>query len=176
MIKISIIYILVLILIIVISLNSSFNYKSNQSQIVPQGVPLPGDYTITAYFHDINYYNTFHEWHTGIDMIPSTIWIKNHNNEEVFLHSTISGTGYTYTEKCTGNAALVINSNYIIYLGHVKSFLFNNGDTISFGQKIAIMGESGELGKCITGPHVHYQIFKKIDNNFVIIDPITYLN
>lgn len=146
-----------------------------QQSIVPQGSPLPpGAYVITAYFHDPAYFKIFHKQHTGIDMVPSNY--TQSSNQVVLLHTTIDGIAYRYTDSCSGNAVIVINSEYIIYLGHIQTFLINNGQNVHYGDTVATMGESGKLGECVTGAHVHYQIYKKENGIFTIVDPLPYVN
>ncbi len=159
-------------ILFIISLPSSQPKSfSTTSQFIPNGVPLPGAFIITAGYHDPSYVKIFHKEHTGIDLIPAPPY-KN----PVILHSTISGIAYHYSEQCSGNAIIIINPQFIVYLGHIASFLVPNQSHVSYGENVATMGESGELGVCITGAHVHYQIYKKVDGKYMIVDPTGYIN
>lgn len=144
------------------------NYTNNSK---PFGNPLGNiPYMITATFHDPQYFTAFHKEHTGIDLVA-----KYPSTSPITLYSTLNGILYTSDNACSGEAVLVKNSEYIIYYGHIKTVLKKPGSKINRGDKIAIMGESGELGKCVTGVHVHYQIYKRVLNDWMIIDPSHYL-
>jgi murein DD-endopeptidase MepM/ murein hydrolase activator NlpD len=137
---------------------------------VPSGSPFLAPYIVTAYYHDPSYFAEFHTQHTGIDMVP-----KDMDESKGIIYATMSGMGYYYHEVCSGNAVIIEDADYLIYFGHVAEYLFPDNTEVVKGQPIAMMGESGELGVCVTGPHLHYQISEKIDGVFQIINPLPYL-
>ncbi len=161
------------IVIVTMILLYSLGYFKNISYIFlpngrPNGSPIHGSYIVTAYFHDPRYFKIFHHQHEGIDLVP-----KNASN--TFLYSTINGIGYNNYDVCGGNSVIIKNLNYIIYLGHIKVSYIHSGDEIHYGEKVAQIGETGMFGVCVTGVHVHYQIYKNEDNNWVIVNPYPYM-
>lgn len=139
----------------------------------PSGSPFRGAYQITAYFHDKGYFQTFHHDHTGIDLIPLTSPHEPTTNP-VLLHATISGIATWYHEACSGSAVIITNDTYTVYMGHIASYLVQNNTAVKKDQNVAIMGKSGQPA-CITGPHVHYQLYNRIKGRMILIDPLPYL-
>lgn len=62
-----------------------------------------------------------------------------------------------------GNYIKIVKDDLLIVYAHCSKTLVNKGDKISSGQKIALMGESGNA----TGPHLHFEVRK----NGLVINP-----
>jgi murein DD-endopeptidase MepM/ murein hydrolase activator NlpD len=58
------------------------------------------------------------------------------------------------------------NGYFSIYL-HLSSAAVNAKDPVLVGDKIGVSGETGAPG----APHLHFEVRKKIDNNFIAVDP-----
>ena len=141
--------------------------------MIPQEFPIPnGEYTLTNNYYDYNYYLQTGFWHTGVDLIPNANWYKDHPNQSVVnLVSTMYGKLiYAYSD-CGGYAAIVENSEYIIYLGHIDHFLVKDGDVVTRNTPIAVMGNSGS---CQTGKHVHFEIHHLMNGKWELVNPNDY--
>lgn len=139
----------------------------------PNGFPLPhGEYTITAGYFDPSYFLEFHREHTGVDLIPNAQWYKIHPHiRNIILTSPLNGKFLQYHSSCGGNAAIVYNKKYQIYLGHISASLKQNNDIVRQGDPIAYMGDTGS---CATGKHVHYEIKELINSKWILQNPLDY--
>lgn len=99
-------------------------------------------------------------FHDGLDIAGSY-------NDPVFVTAdgTVRITGY---DRSKGNHIIVKHANGLStgYL-HLNKILVEEGDTVSKGETIGLMGSTGRS----TGPHVHYEVIK----NGTIIDPLPYM-
>ena len=129
----------------------------------------------------------YQEWrgrgHAGIDIGSNGAGPGVHN-----IIATVSGTIYSVTTGCNdngyygnscgggyGNHVIMTTSdgNYIIY-GHLaaNSITVKEGDTVSQGQVLGKMGNSGSS----TGTHLHFQIDVGGYANSYAVDPTTYVS
>ncbi len=99
--------------------------------------------------------------HKGIDIArPSNYTIKAADNG-VVVYAGNKGDGY-------GNKIIVDHQNgYRTMYAHLASISVSNGQTVSRGSKIGIMGRTGNS----TGIHLHFEVYQ----NGKIIDPLSKL-
>lgn len=159
---------------IVEQLNKSFNtdeklideLKTTKDKIeevvnaIPTLVPASGK--ISSPFgmriHPIKKVNKIHE---GVDISASSGDPILASASGIVEYSGYSN-GYGYNVKINHN-----NGYHTIY-AHASKLLVKNGEKVSKGQKIALVGSTG----LSTGPHLHFEI--RINNNPV--DPTQYVN
>lgn len=101
------------------------------------------------------------EFHQGID-------ISNQTGTPIY--ATAAGTVIT-TDYDTGYGKRIIirhGSGYETLYGHLYSYQVRVGDTVSKGQIIGLMGNTG----ISTGPHLHYEV-RTVDGK---VNPASYLN
>ncbi|WP_227375706.1 M23 family metallopeptidase [Haladaptatus halobius] len=93
-------------------------------------------------------------FHGGVDI--------GHNGEiGTPIYAARAGTAYTaYDSGGYGNYVYIVHGNgYETEYGHVNSFAISDGQSVSRGQHIAGMGDSGNS----TGPHLHFGIEQNND-------------
>lgn len=83
-------------------------------------------------------------------------------NSKAVLRSPIPGQLTTYTDQWFNTTIRIENDEWIIWLLHPRSFLLEEG-TVKSGQSVGVMGDIGNA----TGPHVHYSVYDKVNENFV---------
>jgi len=97
--------------------------------------------------------------HTGIDL-------PRRNGLTIYVAA--SGIVHTTTMRGYGYTIIINHGNgWETYYAHLSRFLVNDGDYVSQGQAIAIMGSTGWS----TGTHLHFEIRK----NGVPLNPLAYL-
>lgn len=110
------------------------------------------------------------DYHKGIDLIAN----PNNRNEEIlaFADGVVTGVQKTGAQYKTACYVRIKHSNgyYTLYY-HLKSgsIVVNKGDTVKKGQKLGIIGATGQA----TGVHLHFQIDK--GSSASAIDPYDYL-
>lgn len=68
-----------------------------------------------------------------------------------------------------GNSILVKHSDeYHTEYNHLSEILVKNGDTVKCGDVIGYVGSTGKS----TGPHLHFGVIKRVDNELVYIEPV----
>lgn len=129
--------------------------------------PLKDKITVTSKYgkrvHPVTKKNTFHY---GVDAVSST-------SKDILATSDGKVVKVVNTGSKGGTMCLIRlqHQDYQSAYYHIKSgsSLVKKGDWVKKGQKIAIMGNTGN----VTGTHLHFQIDK--GNNTTAIDPIDYL-
>lgn len=136
-------------------------------------VPInSGSIKITSYYGDRQYYyqsKLIKDFHNGIDLVPSPC-----NNNEILAFAdgvvtSLQKTGTQYGKMCYVRIKHN-NGLYTVYM-HLKnnSICVNVGDKVRKGQKIGVIGTTGQS----TGIHLHFQIDKGSSNTS--INPYDYL-
>jgi len=98
--------------------------------------------------------------HRGIDLVSSNRTIKASDNGKV----TFAGTKDSY-----GNVVIIDHGNgYETLYAHMKSISVKKGDTVLKGDKLGVMGNTGNS----TGVHLHFEVLKNGKHQ----NPISYLN
>ena len=136
-----------------------------QSAVASSGWVLPvakGAFRPSAYFHQYGPYWTWKGWHTGEDFAAPT-------GTPVLAASSGTVIRDEYNSSY-GNLVVLSHPNGLQswYAHHSKVFV-NVGDTVSAGEKIGEVGETGN----VTGPHLHFEI-RKADGQS-LLDPKNYL-
>lgn len=124
--------------------------------------PLPGYSYVSSYYGQIRNINGVKDVHTGIDIpAPKGTPIKAANYGTVKYVKFYETVGYGYH--------LMIDhggGNYTLY-GHCSKILVSEGQKVSKGQTIALVGNTGRS----TGPHLHFEVYI----NQVRTDPQKYV-
>jgi murein DD-endopeptidase MepM/ murein hydrolase activator NlpD len=94
--------------------------------------------------------------HNGIDIIPT-------DNSDWTIYAPIDGLFQTFYDGSCGNGLRIINGTTTVVICHTAKYLIASNTKIKRGDKIAIMGTTGNS----TGPHVHFALFV----NGVDVDP-----
>ena len=168
-----------------ISDNTAYWWPIGGSEIeTKNGVQFAtGDPTSTLITSPFGYQEWRGRGHAGIDIGSGGAAPGVHN-----IIATVSGTIYSVTTGCDdngsyrndcgggyGNHVIMTTSdgNYIIY-GHLaqNSIVVHEGDTVSQGQVLGKMGNSGSS----TGTHLHFQIDVGGYANSYAVDPTTYVS
>lgn len=127
------------------------------------GWPLQGYYAISSYFgwRESPMGNGTGMRHTGID-IPAPMGTPVYSaTDGVVIKATWDNTGY-------GNAVFIRYGNGItIIYGHNSQLLVSEGQTVSKGQVISLVGSTGYS----TGPHLHFEVRE----GNVPVNPLPYL-
>ena len=136
-------------------------------------VPLKTDKVhITSYYGNREYWyqgKLVKDFHNGIDLVPSPC-----NNNEILAYEdgTVTSLQRTGEQYGTGCYVRLKHSNglYTLYY-HLKSgsVCVNVGDKVKKGQKLGIIGTTGQS----TGIHLHFQIDK--GSASTSINPYDYL-
>lgn len=99
--------------------------------------------------------------HTGVDIAaPTGSPIYAADGGTVIFSGWESGYGYL--------VKIDHKNGYVTYYGHASKLLVKVGDKVYKGQKIALVGSTGNT----TGPHLHFEVRK----NGVPVNPLPYLN
>lgn len=136
-------------------------------------VPLKTDkINITSYYGNRQYWyqgKLVKDFHNGIDLVPSPC-----NNNEILAYEdgTVTSLQRTGVQYGTGCYVRLKHNNglYTLYY-HLKSgsVCVNVGDKVKKGQKLGIIGTTGQS----TGIHLHFQIDK--GSGATSINPYDYL-
>ena len=131
-----------------------------------------GNIKITSYYGNRQYYyqgKLIKDFHNGIDLVPSPC-----NNNEILafadgIVTSVQKTGVQYGTACY--VRLKHNNGLYTLYYHLKSgsVCVNVGDNVRKGQKLGIIGTTGQS----TGIHLHFQIDKGSSNTS--INPYDYL-
>lgn len=164
------------------SVHASSQNDDNFADVsIPQQNPFGGSglsyVTITAYFHDPNYYLTFGKIHTGIDMVPNDTYFQNSKTYKTTVKmvplSSLSGTVDYYVDGDRGNTVVVTNSqNSLRALSlHLSQVFVSSGQTIKAGTPLGVMGHTGFA----TADHLHYEIQINDNGVWTPVDPLPYI-
>lgn len=109
--------------------------------------------------------------HHGLDIaIPFYRWpgTKEFNGAPVYVLAATNGVAYSYESSGGyGNYVVIVNDQFTTRYAHTHENLVENGEVVSAGQPIAIVGSTGVS----TGPHLHFEVWV----NGVAVDPLKYL-
>ncbi len=149
---------------------------------IPELNPLGGDglsyVTITAYFHDPQYFAQFGIEHEGVDMVPNSTYYEKSSvykkySPNVIVYATNNGTIQYFTDQYGANVVIDENSEGNLqseYL-HMNSVFVHSGETVTAGTALGTMGDTGFS----TGAHVHYQINVNQNGTWTPTDPLQYI-
>lgn len=109
--------------------------------------------------------------HHGLDIaIPFYRWpgTREFNGAPVYILAATNGVAYSYESSGGyGNYVIVVNDQFTTRYAHTHENLVENGEVVTAGQPIAIVGSTGVS----TGPHLHFEVWV----NGVTVDPLKYL-
>lgn len=133
---------------------------------------------VTSYFHDTNYFNVYHRWHEGMDLIPNNNYYLNNQayqkRKETVLFATCTGNAISSIDSQGANYIYLLcaDNRYAVFYVHNKYNFIPRGEKslVFAGQPIAVMGSTGNS----TGAHVHYAIKDIIISKY--INPIVLIN
>ena len=151
---------------------------------IPQKSPLGGigmEYTtVTALYHDPDYFKEFGFEHNGIDLIPNENYYRNSKAYkllgDIVIIATLSGKACSSGNIESGfrtEIYSVDNLYYTTYLHDKFNFIpLNTCKSITAGEPIGIMGSTGFA----TGAHIHYMVHIKNEaGEWKDINPIKFL-
>ncbi len=149
--------------------------------VIPSQSPFGGQgmsYTaVTAGFMDSGYFLRFGKNHTGIDIVPTQTYYENsqeyQQNKKIIIYATHTGKATYYVDEEGGETVEVLNNAgdlKTMYI-HFKDVYVKTGDSIQAGTPLGEMGDTGFA----TGKHLHYEIRMKDANNWLPVNPLTYI-
>lgn len=157
-------------------------YNSNITDTVKSSLgfsyPIKDPYVVTAGFKDSNYVEG--STHYGVDFVPLSdisilsssegIVTEAYNDcpQQGYLGNSCGGYfgNHVYVE------TTVEDVNYRLIYGHMSEVNVNVGDTVTNGQKIGVMGSSGN----VTGAHLHFEVqIESAQGVYTSIDPMPLL-
>jgi hypothetical protein len=94
--------------------------------------------------------------------------ISSDKDSSAILQAPMPGEVRTFTDRWHNTTIRIENEEWIIYLLHPRSYIVKEGE-VRRGQAVGVMGAVGNA----TGPHVHYTVYDKVNDNFV--DPREFL-
>lgn len=122
------------------------------------GLPLVG-YTVTSRYGPREGNEIVSSNHGGIDIGA---------NEGTAFVAAMSGTVIEASgEGSFGNHIYIQSGDVVTIYAHCKTLYVKNGDSVTTGQKIGEVGQTGNA----TGPHLHFEIRKagrKVDPEYVL--------
>lgn len=134
--------------------NLTFNYsETNKPKTIFFIPPVKGVVT-NSYNPTLNHY--------GIDLVaaPNEVVLAIANGTIILSNWTLE-TGHTLS--------IQHENNFISIYKHNSKLLKRQGDRVSAGEAIAIIGNSGEL---TTGPHLHFELWQ----NGNAVDPAKFIH
>ncbi|NCN58298.1 M23 family metallopeptidase [Candidatus Microgenomates bacterium] len=148
---------------------------------VPGQIPLGGSglefSSITAGFMDPVYFLSFGMNHTGIDLVPNARYYANSpsfkEHHRVIVYTTHSGKVIAYIDGYGGETVEVLagDGKLKTVYKHMKHVFVSSGADVQAGSAVGEMGMTGFA----TAEHVHYEIRLKSGNNWVAVNPLTYI-
>jgi len=143
------------------ALEMVFMNRNLLDKVLPGGRPV-NDGWLSSYFgYRADPFTGRREFHQGVDIAGSL-------GEPVMA---VAAGIVSYAGKRSGYGNLVeINhgNGFITRYGHNATVLVAEGDTVSKGQVVALMGSTGHS----TGPHVHFEVWR----GGRVVDPLKYLS
>lgn len=146
---------------------------------IPSQNPLGGQgmsYTsVTAGFMDPSYFLQFGKNHTGIDLVPSTTYYANSSayqeNKKVIIYSTHIGKAKYYIDGEGGKTVELTNGDLKTIFIHFKEVYVETGGDVQAGTPLGEMGSTGFA----TGDHLHYEIRIKDEDEWLPVNPLSYI-
>lgn len=137
--------------------------KTLKDAFVPFGSPLNNPSAILTQGYGVGTHAPAEIW-GGIDLAISVEGGET-------LYATHSGTVTAVPNSSPGgNCILIANEYYRTTYCHMASFVVKTGDYVERGHIIGTLGSTGNS----SGPHVHYEVWKKIDGKEVNQNPLDY--
>lgn len=97
----------------------------------------------------------------GMRMHPITHKLSHHDGVDIALKegtpikASLGGkVVFSGEQRGYGNVIIVKNGEYEMVYAHCSKLLFNKGENIKKGEKIALSGNTGHS----TGPHLHFEV------------------
>ena len=130
-------------------------------------LPLEGDMTVTAGYHDAAYEESFGQVHEGVDFYAPQGTTVFAVADGVVQQVIDGGLGYSY---------IIVAHEFEMFsvYGHLSGFAVEEGDAVTAGQPIARSGGTPGTrgaGFFTTGPHLHIELWQ--DGTYV--DPLQFL-
>ena len=129
-------------------LNSVLLEKSLMEESKPNGYPVDGGWTSSAYGQRIDPFRGVKAWHAGIDITSV--------NKESPVKALASGVViFSGERQGYGKMVEIDHANgYVTRYAHHRELLVKEGTIIKKGEQLGIMGDTGRS----TGPHVHVEV------------------
>lgn len=108
--------------------------------------------------------------HKGVDLDANDGWIKK-NGENPAVLATIGGKVIAADKLAGayGNTVVIYGDDHYYHrYAHMKyTPAVNNGQTVTAGHALGILGATGN----VTGPHLHYEVRQNINDSGTLISP-----
>ena len=129
-------------------LNSVLLEKNLMEESKPNGYPVEGGWTSSAYGQRIDPFRGVKAWHAGIDITSV--------NKESPVKALASGVViFSGERQGYGKMVEIDHANgYVTRYAHHRELLVQEGAIIKKGEQLGIMGDTGRS----TGPHVHVEV------------------
>ncbi len=131
------------------------------ARVTPAGWPVDGGWLSSSFGMRADPFNGHQAFHEGVDIasrLGSPIYAMA---DGVVTHAS-DKEGYGLCVEMTHESGLITR------FGHTQAILVKEGDRVTRGQTIALVGSSGRS----TGPHLHFEVVK----NGVATNPQAYLH
>ncbi len=123
--------------------------KNLRSRLTPSGRPVESGWLSSKFGKRTDPFSGKQEYHKGVDFAG-----KEGSNVIAVGDGVVSWAGERFGY---GNLIELTHGNgYVTRYGHNREHLVTEGDKVSKGQVIALMGSTGRS----TGPHVHFEVLK----------------
>jgi murein DD-endopeptidase MepM/ murein hydrolase activator NlpD len=134
--------------------------RNLRAEVVPEGRPIRKGWISSYFGMRSDPFTGRPEFHKGVDLAGK-------EGSEVIATGagivTWAGSRYGY-----GKLVEINHGNgYVTRYGHNAEVLVSEGQTVTKGQAIALMGSTGRS----TGPHVHFEVIKRGKN----VNPMNYI-
>lgn len=170
---------------VVLSGNGTFSNNTNDevgeiiSSFTGFSSPVNEPYTITQNFGEVNDAQSVYRTHAGVDVVPSDSIIKSSTNGTVIATNESCEPFGGYLENMCGGGfgnyivveTKIDGSNYKVTYGHLSKVYVKEKETVSSGEKIGLMGHSGNS----SNPHLHFQVEIETEYGYKAINPIPLL-
>ena len=129
-------------------LNSVLLEKNLIEESKPNGYPVEGGWTSSAYGQRIDPFRGVKAWHAGVDITSV--------NKESPVKALASGVViFSGERQGYGKMVEIDHANgYVTRYAHHRELLVEEGTIIKKGEHLGIMGDTGRS----TGPHVHVEV------------------
>ena len=129
-------------------LNSVLLEKNLMEESKPNGYPVDGGWTSSAYGQRIDPFRGVKAWHAGVDITSV--------NKESPVKALASGVViFSGERQGYGKMVEIDHANgYVTRYAHHRELLVQEGTIIKKGEHLGIMGDTGRS----TGPHVHVEV------------------
>jgi murein DD-endopeptidase MepM/ murein hydrolase activator NlpD len=123
--------------------------KNLRSRLTPSGRPIKSGWLSSKFGRRTDPFSGKQEYHKGVDFAG-----KEGSDVIAVGDGVVSWAGERFGY---GNLIEITHGNgYVTRYGHNREYLVTEGDKVSKGQVIALMGSTGRS----TGPHVHFEVLK----------------